>query len=286
MREEREARATADRQAREAAIARMDALEAERIAALEDQRSAEQTRRTSGGIALQEGRQTLALNAPAGVASHRGPGVGRGIAPTANEAWLETAAQEGVETVHAVNLPNPDRLIAQGTFIPGIMETAIQSDLPGGIRAVVSDPVWSADGSSILLPAGSRLIGQYRSDLTIGETRVLVAWTRAITPDHRSISLGSTGTDPLGRAGQGGKVDTHFAQKFEAAFLVSIVTGLANFGSGAAVSPYLDESLERGIAAGADAANGTLEEYLSIPPTIHVDQGAPITVFVQRDLYL
>jgi len=223
--EDRQRRDAAEREAREAAIARMDTLEAERIARENTRLAAEQTRRDSGGVAFEESGTVAFAGGPSGTTIQPGRRSGQGIPQTANEAWLDTAAQEGIETAYAVNLPNPDRLIAQGTLIPGVMETAIQSDLPGGIRAVVSDPVWSADGSTILLPAGSRLIGQYRSDVAIGQTRVLIAWTRAITPDHRSVSLGSSGADALGRGGQGGKVDTHFAQKFEAAFLVSIVTG-------------------------------------------------------------
>ena len=285
--EDRQRRDAAEREVREAAIARMDTLEAERIAQESTRLAAEQARRDSGGVAFEEAGTVAFAGGPAGTTIQPGRRSGQGIPQTANEAWLNTAAQEGVETTYAVNLPNPDRLIAQGTLIPGVMETAIQSDLPGGIRAVVSDPIWSADGSTIVLPAGSRLIGQYRSDVAIGQTRVLVAWTRAITPDQRSVSLGSSGADALGRGGQGGKVDTHFAQKFEAAFLVSIVTGLANLGTGAAIAaPYLNEGIDNGIAASSDAANGTLEEYLSITPTIHIDQGSPVTVFVQRDLYL
>lgn len=285
--EDRQRRAAAEREAHEAAIARMDTLEAERVASETTRLAKERARRDSGGVAFEEAGTVALAASSSGTGISPGLRTGQGIRQTANEAWLDTAAQEGVETAYAVNLPHPDRLIAQGTLIPGIMETAIQSDLPGGIRAVVSNPVWSADGSSILLPAGSRLIGQYRSDITLGQTRVLVAWNRAITPDHRSVSLGSSGADALGRGGQGGKVDTHFAQKFEAAFLVSIVTGLANFGTGAAVvAPYLNEGIDNGIATSADAANGTLEEYLSIAPTIHIDQGSPVTVFVQRDLYL
>ena len=285
--EDRQRRDAAEHEAREAAIARMDTLEAERIASETTRLTEERTRRDSGGVSFEEAGTLAFAAGTAGTGITSGRRTGQGIGQTANEAWLETAAQEGIETAYAVNLPHPDRLIAQGTLIPGVMETAIQSDLPGGIRAVVSDPVWSADGSSILLPAGSRLIGQYRSDVAIGQTRVLVAWTRAITPDYRSVSLGSSGADALGRGGQGGKVDTHFAQKFEAAFLVSIVTGLANIGTSAVTAaPYLNESIDDGIAASADAANGTLEEYLSIAPTIHIDQGSPVTVFVQRDLYL
>jgi len=207
---------------------------------------------------------------------------------TENELFLDTKFQEGVETAMAVNLPNPESLIPQGTFIPGVLETAINSDLPGGVRAVVTDDVWSADASRILMPKGTRLIGQYRSGLGVGDTRLLMVWTRAITPDHRSLMLGSTGTDALGRGGVGGFVDAHFSEKFEAALLTSIALGLSSAGSTRLVNETaaVNDGLSAGNEAVSDAVTSTLDDYLSIPPTIHVDQGTPIQVFVQRDLYL
>ena len=207
---------------------------------------------------------------------------------TENELFLDTKAQEGVETTTAVYLPNPDSLIPQGTFIPGVLETAINSDLPGSVRAIVTDNVWSADASRIVIPKGTRLVGQYRSGLGVGQNRLLMAWTRAITPDHRSLMLGSTGTDALGRGGVGGFVDAHFSEKFEAALLTSIALGLSSAGSTRLVNETaaVNDGLSAGNEAVTDAITSTLDDYLSIPPTIHIDQGTPIQVFVQRDLYL
>ncbi|MFX4581744.1 TrbI/VirB10 family protein, partial [Acinetobacter baumannii] len=71
-----------------------------------------------------------------------------------------------------------DALVAQGTFIRGVLETAVQSDLPGMVRATVTENVWSFDGRRVLIPAGSRLIGEYKSGIAQGQTRVFVVWTR------------------------------------------------------------------------------------------------------------
>ncbi|MGQ4828530.1 TrbI/VirB10 family protein, partial [Enterococcus faecalis] len=78
------------------------------------------------------------------------------------------------------------------------------SDLPGFVRAVVSRDVTGFDGNRVLIPAGSRLIGQYRSGLAAGQSRAFVIWTRMIRPDGVSVALGSPVTDTLGRAGLGG----------------------------------------------------------------------------------
>ena len=151
----------------------------------------------------------------------------------------------------------------------------------------MSEDIWSADASQIILPKGSRLIGRYESGLSQGQSRVLIAWSRAVTPDHRSIALNSSGVDGLGRAGLSGDVDQHFGTKFEAAFLISIVSAIGQFGANA-VLPRAEvrEALNTGSETVTETASDALGEFLSIPPTIHVDQGTPINVFVQQDFLL
>jgi len=179
------------------------------------------------------------------------------------------------------------RLLLEGTLISGVLETAIQSDLPGSIRAIVSDDVWSADASQIVLPKGSRLIGRYDSRLSQGQSRVLIAWTRAVTPDHRSIKLDASGVDGLGRSGLTGDIDQHFGTKFEAAFMISVVSAIGSLGANAALPrAEFREALNAGSETTAETTNDALGEYLSIPPTIHVDQGTPINVFVSQDFLL
>jgi len=153
------------------------------------------------------------------------------------------------------------------------------------IRAVVSEPVWSEDASQILIPEGSRLIGRYESEIATGQSRVLVAWSRVKLPNGNSISLDALGTDGLGRAGLGGHVDRHFSTTFEAAFLISAVSAISNLGSSSGFpNEVANAAVADGSVAASDAINDALAGYLAVPPTIHVGQGTPITVFVQRDL--
>ncbi|MGL4525345.1 MAG: type IV secretion system protein VirB10 [Aestuariivirga sp.] len=224
-----------------------------------------------------------------------------------NRRFLASAGNAGVEVSVATRNPRIDALVAQGTMIRGVLETAIQSDLPGQVRAVTTEDVWSFDGRRILIPKGSRLIGDYRSGLSRGQTRVFIVWTRMLRSDGVSVQLGSIGTDSLGRSGLTGFVDNHYLERFGAAILLSVIgAGAAyaldnrssSFTSGNDLPPEVRQALaERDRELGrrrsaaetvsqtlTGIARDALQDSLSIPPTIHVDQGARIIVFVRRDL--
>lgn len=194
-------------------------------------------------------------------------------------------AASGVDSVSASRIAHQNTTIAQGTLIRGVLETAIQSDLPGFVRAEVAHDVYSFDGSRLLIPKASRLVGHYRSGLVRGQTRVFVVWDRLLRPDGASILIGSPGTDLLGRSGLEGDLDTHFFKVFGASMLLSLVDGAIQVG----VESVRDNSTNgttvlQNTSQLSRAAEIALENSINIPPTIHVDQGTPIQVFVARDL--
>ena len=181
-------------------------------------------------------------------------------------------------------IANPSNTVIQGTMIQAVMETALESSLPGQIRAIISEDVFSYDGSRLLIPRGSRLIGRYRSGIEIAERRVTIAWDRIILPNSQAIQISSFGGDELGRSGVTGFVDTRFDERFGSAALISIISAAPS----AAAAQIDDETaakvLEDVGADLADATDSVIGEYLSIGPVIYVDQGARVTVMVDRDL--
>ena len=258
---ERERIAAEQKEEAERLREKTEAGAAESKAAMERREEAEKARRESGGIVIDD----------TGSALGDGTQVA-GLGPT--ETTLSIAG-------------NASGLLLEGTVIPGVLETAIQSDMPGSIRAVVNEDVWAADAGQIVLPKGSRLIGRYEAGLSQGQSRVLIAWSRVVTPDHRSIVLDSSGVDGLGRSGLSGDVDQHFATKFEAAFLISAVSAIGQFGANVGLSrAEFREALNTGSETVTETASNALGDYLSISPTIHIDQGTPINVFVQQDVFL
>ncbi len=185
----------------------------------------------------------------------------------------------------ATMLRNQAVLIPQGTTIPAVLETALDSDLPGYARAVVSRDVRGFDGSTILIPRGSRVIGEYRSAVSQGQTRAFVIWTRILRPDGASIMIGSGGGDPLGRAGLAGRVDTHFIEEFSGAVLLTALSAGASAAAGVpSTEVVIGSGASAGGAAGGIAAPFAAFAPVNIPPTIKVAQGTPILIFVQRDL--
>jgi type IV secretion system protein VirB10 len=211
-----------------------------------------------------------------------------------NSKFLAAAASIGDRSARARKIERIDALVPEGTLIPGILETAIVSDLPGQVRAIVSQDVYSFDGRRILIPMGTRLIGEYQSEITRGQTRIFVVWTRMLRDDGVSVRLNSIGADSLGRAGLTGRVDKKFRERFGAAILLSIVGAgasyLTGYGSEAAAGDSDDarnaEELARETLAQtfSDMANQALGDSLRIPPTISVSQGERIFVFVRQDL--
>ncbi|RUM96733.1 TrbI/VirB10 family protein [Pseudaminobacter arsenicus] len=208
--------------------------------------------------------------------------------------FLAAAASIGDRSAKARKIERIDALVPEGTLIPGILETAIVSDLPGQVRAIVSQDVYSFDGRRILIPTGTRLIGEYQSEITRGQTRIFVVWTRMLRDDGVTVRLNSIGADSLGRAGLTGRVDKKFRERFGAAILLSIVGAgasyLTGYGSEAAAGDSDDarnaEELARETLAQtfSDMANQALGDSLRIPPTISVSQGERIFVFVRQDL--
>jgi type IV secretion system protein VirB10 len=208
---------------------------------------------------------------------------------SSNERFLSQNANAEVKTAKARELGDLSRMIVQGTIITAVLETAVNTELPGSMRAVVSSPVYSYDGMEILMPAGTRLIGTYNSDISIAQKRVLIAWTRAITPEGKSISLAATGVDRLGRGGVEGNVDSRFVQRFGTAALITTIAAIPTFI--AAVATDGDESSDAATTLASDVSEdfgdqteSVLEEYLSLPPIIRLPQGYEVKVFVNQDL--
>lgn len=182
----------------------------------------------------------------------------------------------GASRVRSGRLANPSTTVPQGTSIPAVLETALDSTRPGQARALVSLDVRGFDGTRVLIPRGSRLYGEYEADLQAGQNRALIQWTRLLRPDGVTIAIGSPAGDRLGRAGLRGKVNSHFFERF--------------------FSAVLQSSLDVGVAvASRSVGNGgvvllpgnlgqALPKQTEIKPTLTVKQGRSISVLVARDL--
>ncbi len=194
---------------------------------------------------------------------------------TSEEQFARRIAGEN-DMESATPMAAPATTIVQGTLIPGVLETAVNTDLAGFVRAVISRDIKSYDGRRVLIPRGSRVIGQYKSGLAVGQTRAYILWTRLIRPDGVSIALNSPSVDSSGQNGLAGKVNSHFGKRFGSAILLSSIGALGQAIGGGGTSVVL---------AGPQAVvSSQANASINIPPTVQVKQGQPIMIFVARDL--
>jgi type IV secretion system protein TrbI len=272
---------------------------------VEQQRLAQETEaaRTSRLFATTNAREhpTSAATLPISAAMEQGPAIPIGrpdASPLDPDSLLNMQDRKRAfltapvdrKTVSPDRLANPaSRYIVQaGAVIPAALITGIRSDLPGQVTAQVTENVYdSPTGRYVLIPQGSKLIGAYDSQVSFGQDRVLLVWTRLIMPNGRSIVLErQPGADTQGFAGLEDEVDHHWARLFGAAALSTLLGVGAELGASNNDSAILT-ALRRGST---DSLNQTGQQVvrrnLNIQPTITIRPGFPVRVIVNRDLVL
>ncbi len=208
-------------------------------------------------------------------------------AATGHDAFLTRGASaDPVSPEQLVSPPSP-YILQAGTIIPAALVTGIRSDLPGQIAAQVTSNVYdSPSGRYLLIPQGARLLGEYDSNIAVGQNRLLLVWTRLILPDGRSINLiREPGTDGTGAAGLQDRVNYHWGRVFLAAGLATILNvGLeGDVASEDAVATAIREAAQGTIGRTGEEI---VRQQISLPPTLTIRPGFPVRVMITRDLIL
>ncbi|RWB35795.1 MAG: TrbI/VirB10 family protein [Mesorhizobium sp.] len=200
-------------------------------------------------------------------------------------AFLNAAVDRRTTSSDRVVAPASPLILQAGAVIPAALITGIRSDLPGQITAQVTENIYdSPTGRILLVPQGTRVIGQYDNNVQFGQRRVLLVWNRLILPNGRSIVLErQPGADTQGYAGLEDGVDYHWWDLAKAAGLSTLLA----IGSELAVSD--EERLVRAIRDGAqdtinDAGQQIIQRQLQVTPTLNIRPGFPVRIIVTRDL--
>ncbi|MDN5788594.1 TrbI/VirB10 family protein [Pseudorhodobacter sp.] len=227
-------------------------------------------------------RSSMDMGGEAGIAA---PAPGAPGQTATGDDVFRRAGAKAAEVRQAEVIADPAHTVMQGTLIEAALETAISTDLAGNVSAIVSHDVWSFDMSRVLIPRGSRLFGRYDSEVDAGQRRVLIAWDRLVTTDGQSVSLAAYGTDRIGRSGLPGTVRNHFLQRFGTAALISLIGAVPTLAADKyAANEVASDTAENVGTDLGEAVNTVMADYLSIPPTISVNQGAVVMIRVDADL--
>jgi type IV secretion system protein VirB10 len=187
-----------------------------------------------------------------------------------------------------VQSPASPYVLQAGAVIPASLITGLRSDLPGQVTAQVTEDVYdSPTGKTLLVPQGSRLVGQYDAQIAFGQSRALLVWNRLIMPNGKSIVLErQPGADTEGYAGLEDEVDNHWGMLFKAAILSTILSVGAEAGTSDS-----ENNLAQAIRQGASQSFNQVGQQvvgrsLNIQPTITIRPGFPVRVLVTHDLVL
>ncbi|RYG79993.1 MAG: secretion protein, partial [Alphaproteobacteria bacterium] len=197
-----------------------------------------------------------------------------------------------VEVSSARSIYKPDTLMVRGTYIRCVLETRIVTDIPGFTSCVVTEPIYSINGRSLLLPKGSKISGKYNNSNGVGE-RVAVVWDRITTPNGIDVNMRSPGIDNLGGAGHPGDYNAHWGSRIASALLISMISDAFSYAAaengprtttisnGNVIETPFESSTARTMER---LANQALDKSVNRPPTITINQGTIVNVYVSKDV--
>ncbi|MFG1392307.1 TrbI/VirB10 family protein [Xanthobacter agilis] len=211
--------------------------------------------------------------------------------PTTQErqlAFLNQAVDRRTVSLDRIAAPASANILQAGAVIPAALITGIRSDLPGQITAQVTENIHdSPTGRILLIPQGTRIIGQYDTGVGFGQRRMLLAWNRLIFPNGRSIVLErQPGADAEGYAGLEDGVDYHWGELFKAAVLSTILSVGASAGTSGNDSDLASALREGASDSVSQTGRQIVQRQLNIAPTLTIRPGFPVRVIVTRDLVL
>lgn len=210
---------------------------------------------------------------------------------THKQAFVDAESDARIYASGTIQQPRSPAQLMAGTVIPAALLTGLNSDLPGQVIATVTEHVYdSLTGRLLLIPQGSRLLGQYDSQVAYGQRRVLLVWTRLIRPDGSSIVLDRLqAVDPGGQAGLEDAVDNHWG-RFIGGSVLSTLLALG----GQLAAPEEDSDEGTVIVSTRDSVQETItgagqqvtRRNLNLQPTLSVRAGFPVRIIVNRDVEL
>lgn len=186
---------------------------------------------------------------------------------------------------NATMMPDRNLLLPKGTFIDCVLETKLDTTVPGMTSCVIPRDVYSANGRVLLIERGSKAIGEYKGAVENGLNRIFVLWTQIQTPKGVRVNIDSPATDALGGSGMAGEIDFHWWARFGNALLFTLIQDGFDFAmtkqseNNGGVNYYQNSE---------DGMNQIIQEAMrqsgNIPPTLTKNQGERVGIFVARDV--
>lgn len=249
--------------------------------------SAASPSRQDRGPSLLERR--MAVQDPAAGSGQEGGGLA-GMLPGQQQAGGGNIQED--QQTSAKPIANPDGLLVRGTYIRCVLETRIITDFPGFTSCIITEPVYSINGRRLLLPKGSKMLGQYGAMEPTGP-RMQVVWDRITTPTGIDVTLMGPGIDNLGSAGHPGQYSAHWASRISSALMISMLSDAFKWAAAKNGPSTTTVGINSGVVTEQPFESNTAQAIQQLsqqalerrrPATVTINQGTVVNVYVAKDV--
>ena len=207
-----------------------------------------------------------------------------GDASSRTRGSLSDLGGTGFASAKAYLAPPRKYLVTHNTYTRCALYTEIISTHPGMVDCRLTEPLYSADGSTVIADAGDKLTGEQRVQVGRGQSSVFTTWTEIETQSGVRAQINSLGAGPLGASGTEAWIDHHYLQRYGGAVMLSFIQDALQAAANStqqSSSGYTVNNSEQNVES---MANKALDSTINIPDTAHVLPGTVITVIVARDI--
>jgi type IV secretion system protein VirB10 len=215
--------------------------------------------------------------------------------PQAGTAPAEDAERKAAESSSKQTSPNPSALnaadgksyvIFEGTILETVLLNRLDGQFIGPVECLVTSDIYSHDRQHLLIPSGTKVLGEAKRVDTFGQTRLAVAFHRLIMPDGYSVSLDQfKGMNQIGDTGLRDQVNNHYLKIFGASLAVGVIGGIAEAGSGGVLTQSGTQGIEQGVGQSlGQTSQRILDKFLNILPTVTIREGHRVKIYLSGDL--
>lgn len=224
---------------------------------------------------------------PAPPAGSAAPQAGTTTAEDAERKAAESSSKQTSQNPSALNAADgKSYVIFEGTILETVLLNRLDGQFIGPVECLVTSDIYSHDRQHLLIPSGTKVLGEAKRVDTFGQTRLAVAFHRLIMPDGYSVSLDQfKGMNQIGDTGLRDQVNNHYLKIFGASLAVGAIGGIAEAGSGGVLTQSGTQTIQQGVGESlGQTSQRILDKFLNILPTVTIREGHRVKIYLSGDL--
>jgi type IV secretory pathway VirB10-like protein len=181
-----------------------------------------------------------------------------------------------------------EHVLYEGTILETVLTNRLDSTFSGPVNCLVTTNVYAPDGPTLVIPQGTRVLGEVKKVESLGQGRLAVVFHRLIRPDFSSVNLDQfQGLSQIGETGLRDQVNHHYLEMFGASIAIGAIAGLAQANTRYGADESAAAAYQQGVSSSLSQSSlHILDRYLNILPTFTIREGQRIKVYLSQDVRL